>query len=127
MYRAFISAVIRTSAEKEKATKPEKSSRSSSQLKSKCFLVNLALTVARLLFVVLEMNVSSDGEVNSFDPFHILGVDYGADTMAIKKAYKKMSLMYRPYKIPNNPAAEAKFMMVAKAYEAFDRSNRQGE
>jgi len=127
VYRAFIGlkdedigAVTRTSAEKEKVAKLKKSSKGFSQLKSKGFLINLALTVAlTALFVVLVMNVSSDGEVNSFDPFHILGVDSGADTKAIKKAYKKMSLMYHPDKNPNNPAAEAKFMMVAKAYEAL--------
>lgn len=127
VYRAFfglkdedIGAVSRTSAEKEKAAKLKKTSKGLRTLTSKGFLINLLLTVVlTALFVYLVMSVSSDGEVNSFDPFHILDVDSGADTKTIKKAYKKMSLMYHPDKNPNNPAAEAKFMMVAKAYEAL--------
>mmetsp|Transcript_35119 Transcript_35119/g.104837 ORF Transcript_35119/g.104837 Transcript_35119/m.104837 type:complete len:645 (-) Transcript_35119:249-2183(-) len=127
VYRAFIGlkdedigAVSRTSAEKEKAARLKKTSKGFSALKSKGFLINLLLTILfTALFVFLIMSVSSDGEVNSFDPFHILGVDSGADNKVIKKAYKKMSLLYHPDKNPNNPAAEAKFMMVAKAYEAL--------
>ncbi len=57
--------------------------------------------------------------MNSFDPFTILDVPSGSELKVIKKAYKKMSLKWHPDKNPNNPAAEAKFMMVAKAYEAL--------
>jgi translocation protein SEC63 len=60
-----------------------------------------------------------DGEVNTFDPFAILGIDSGSDTKVIKKAYRKLSLMYHPDKNPNDRVAAAKFMMVAKAYEAL--------
>ena len=63
--------------------------------------------------------MSTDGEVNTFDPFSILEIDRGADNKQIKRAYRDLSLKYHPDKNPNNPAAEARFMMVAKAYEAL--------
>lgn len=115
---ADIGAVARTSDEKVKAAKLKHDKMNS--LKDKAFLINLGITVVlTILFFVLVASVSEDGEVSSFDPFSILEVDSGADNKVIKKAYKKMSLKYHPDKNPNNPAAEAKFMMVAKAYEAL--------
>lgn len=115
---ADIGAVARTSDEKVKAAKLKHDKMNS--LKDKAFLINLGITVVlTILFFVLMFSVSEDGEVSSFDPFSILEVDSGADNKTIKKAYKKMSLKYHPDKNPNNPAAEAKFMMVAKAYEAL--------
>ena len=60
-----------------------------------------------------------DGQVNSFDPFVILEIDSGSDSKAIKKAFRSLSLKYHPDKNPGDRVAEAKFMMVAKAYEAL--------
>ncbi len=71
------------------------------------------------LFIYLFASIQEGGEVNSFDPFKILDISPGATAKIIKKAYRDMSLKYHPDKNPNNPAAEAKFMMVAKAYEAL--------
>lgn len=89
-------------------------------LKSQKFLVNLAVTVLlSLVFVWLMISVSTNGEVSSFDPFAILEVDSSADSKTIKKAYRKLSLMYHPDKNPGDRAAEAKFMMISKAYEAL--------
>jgi translocation protein SEC63 len=83
-------------------------------------LVNLAVTVFfTVIFVWLLMSVQADGQVNSFDPFGILEIDTGADSKVIKKAYRSLSLKYHPDKNPGNRAAEAKFMMVSKAYEAL--------
>jgi translocation protein SEC63 len=65
------------------------------------------------------MSVSQDGEVNSFDPFKILEIDPAAELKLIKKAYRRLSLLYHPDKNPGDRAAEAKFMMVSKAYEAL--------
>ena len=90
------------------------------ELQQRSFLINLAITVTlTLLFVYLAVSVSNESEINSFDPFTILEIDSNADNKAIKKAYRKLSLLYHPDKNPGDRAAEAKFMMVSKAYEAL--------
>jgi translocation protein SEC63 len=114
-----IGAVARTSDEEKKAALLKRNAKGLKTLQQG-FYVNLGLT---LLFTALAVylcgSIGEGGEVNSFDPFTILDVPSGADLKVIKKAYKKMSLKWHPDKNPNNPAAEAKFMMVAKAYEAL--------
>lgn len=126
LHRAFvgtkdkdIGAVARTSDEKKKVAELKKTYKGIKTL-GQGFWMNFMITlVVSLIFLYLVVSVKTDGEVNSFDPFHILQVDSSADAKTIKKAYKKQSLQWHPDKNPNNPAAEAKFMMIAKAYEAL--------
>jgi len=116
-----LGAVSRTSAEKAKAEELKKESKGLATLtKSKGFMINLGITIfLTIIFLWLAISVTTDGEVNSFDPFAILEIDSGSDNKAIKKAYRSLSLKYHPDKNPGDRAAEAKFMMVSKAYEAL--------
>lgn len=114
-----IGAVARTSDEQKKAAELKKKSKGFKTI-GQTFWLNLVLTIiCTAVFIYIASSIQSGGEVNSFDPFTILEISSGADMKVIKKAYKKMSLKWHPDKNPNNPAAEAKFMMIAKAYEAL--------
>jgi translocation protein SEC63 len=116
-----IGAVTRTTAEQTKAEQLKKETKGvGTLLKNRGFLIHLGLTCfVTMIFLWLLVSVSIDGEVNSFDPFAILEIDSGSDTKVIKKAYRSLSLKYHPDKNPGDRAAEAKFMMVSKAYEAL--------
>jgi translocation protein SEC63 len=116
-----LGAISRTGAEKAKAEELKKESRGLATLtKSKGFMINLGITLfLTIIFLWLAVTVTTDGEVNSFDPFAILEIDTASDTKAIKKAYRSLSLKYHPDKNPGDRAAEAKFMMVSKAYESL--------
>ena len=58
-------------------------------------------------------------EMNSFDPFSILGIDADADARTIQQAFRTLSLQSHPECNSGDRVAERKFMMVAKAYEAL--------
>lgn len=80
-------------------------------------LVVLGLVWAGIILVVVQLSDSK--EVKRFDPFEILEVDPAADDKTIKKAYRKLSLIYHPDKNVDDPAAQAKFIHITKAYTAL--------
>ncbi|OQS02609.1 translocation protein SEC63 [Thraustotheca clavata] len=84
------------------------------------FVVNLIiLAVMWYGLYTMIMLVKDDSEIKTFDPFAILGISAGASDQEIKRAYRKMSLLYHPDKNPGDSVAESKFVLVAKANQAL--------
>ena len=129
IYRAFlgigdIGAKARTLTEKSKAAKLKDSSTGWARLKKPAFLINFGvLCVVVPIFLYLIALVRNDGEVSTFDPFQILGVEQGAAIKDIKKAYRQLSLKFHPDKNIGSKVAEEMFMKVTKAYEALTDPN----
>jgi molecular chaperone DnaJ len=53
------------------------------------------------------------------DYYEVLGVPRGADTNAIKKAYRQLALKYHPDRNPEDADAEEKFKEATEAYEVL--------
>ncbi|MDX8380564.1 MAG: molecular chaperone DnaJ [Ghiorsea sp.] len=53
------------------------------------------------------------------DYYEVLGVDKGASTNDIKKAYRKMAMKYHPDRNPNDEKAAESFREVTEAYEVL--------
>ena len=110
----------RTGAETSKASNLKKNTREFARLRTWSFIINLILLIiAFVLFAILVSNVISNGEVQRFDPYQILGIDAEATTSEIKKSYRKLSLKFHPDKNPGDKVAEEMFMKIAKAYESL--------
>ena len=110
----------RTALEKEKVAEIMGKNSGLARLSRKSFLWNTALLVlVWAVFLFLVNLVGSDGEVSTFDPYQILGLEAGAEDKMIKSAYRKLSLKYHPDKNIGSKVAEEMFMKIAKAYEAL--------
>ena len=53
------------------------------------------------------------------DFYKTLGIEKGADSADIKKAYRKMAMKYHPDRNKDDKAAEEKFKKVSEAYEVL--------
>ena len=52
------------------------------------------------------------------DPWELIGVPEGSEHAVIRKAYRKLSLIYHPDKNPD-PEAQEYFVKITKAYETL--------
>eukprot|EP01031_Cornospumella_fuschlensis_P035023 gene35023-42413_t len=125
LFRAFlgsggVGAKPRTKEEREKAKKLKQENTGWARLRTTKYIANLVcLIVAWSIFIYLMSLVANDGEVSSFDPYQILGIEQGATTSEIKKAYRRLSLKYHPDKNIGNKLAEEMFVKITKAHEAL--------
>ena len=59
------------------------------------------------------------------DYYEVLGIEKGADSDTIKKAYRKLAVKYHPDRNPGDKAAEEKFKEATEAYEVLSDDQKR--
>eukprot|EP00744_Colponema_vietnamica_P008698 GILI01012399.1.p1 GENE.GILI01012399.1~~GILI01012399.1.p1 ORF type:complete len:646 (-),score=242.57 GILI01012399.1:204-2141(-) len=72
-----------------------------------------------ILFWLAFERTQVDTQIKVFDPFEILQLSSGSTEADIKKAYRRLSLLYHPDKNVNDPMAASRFIAVSKAYQVL--------
>ncbi|XP_061997214.1 dnaJ protein ERDJ2A-like [Rosa rugosa] len=81
---------------------------------------NLTIVLLWVVMIVLVYYIKTQSAENQvFDPFHILGLEPGAPDSEIKKAYRRLSILYHPDKNPDPEANKYFVEKIAKAYQAL--------
>mmetsp|Transcript_22756 Transcript_22756/g.58183 ORF Transcript_22756/g.58183 Transcript_22756/m.58183 type:complete len:672 (+) Transcript_22756:150-2165(+) len=84
------------------------------------FLIQVGvLAFMWLCLLIIIANVGGHQEMRRFDPFAILEVAADASAADIKKAYRKLSLVYHPDKNPDDPLAVSRFIEITRAYTSL--------
>ncbi|KAK6937960.1 DnaJ domain, partial [Dillenia turbinata] len=78
-------------------------------------LVLLWIIVIGLVYYIKNMS----REIQVFEPFSILGLEPGASDSEIKKAYRRLSILYHPDKNPDPDAHKYFVEYISKAYQAL--------
>lgn len=109
--------VIRTANEKAKWEKISNEKRRERRRKIFSFktFVFVVMWVAFLYGMMQVANYQHE-KLATFEPYEILELTPGASEQEIKKAYRKLSLLYHPDK---NPTMEHMFMLVSKAHQTL--------
>ena len=81
------------------------------------------IAILLLLFYLFKRNydiiLQNKEKIKSFDPYEILEVTPLSSKAEIKKAYKKLALLYHPDKNKGDMNAKNKFILINKAYETL--------
>ncbi|KAJ7527378.1 hypothetical protein O6H91_16G069100 [Diphasiastrum complanatum] len=85
---------------------------------STCSNVTLVLLWIVMSFLVYYIKTMTR-EIQPFEPFSILGLDASASETEIKKAYRKLSILYHPDKNPDPEANKYFVDYISKAYQAL--------
>mmetsp|Transcript_174176 Transcript_174176/g.423737 ORF Transcript_174176/g.423737 Transcript_174176/m.423737 type:complete len:684 (-) Transcript_174176:52-2103(-) len=109
-----------TSDMRDKVDTARREARTCSSSAACCF--SLKVTVLAVIWIGLYavvMQLGQEKQIKRFDPFDILEVSAGSSAQDIKKAYRKLSLIYHPDKNPDDPLAASRFIQITKAYQAL--------
>lgn len=81
---------------------------------------NLTLVMLWIIMGALVYYIKhTSSEMQVFEPFSILGLEPGASDSEIKKAYRRLSVMYHPDKNPDPEANKYFVDFISKAYQAL--------
>ncbi|XP_020589293.1 dnaJ protein ERDJ2 [Phalaenopsis equestris] len=81
---------------------------------------NLTILLLWVIMVILVYYIKiTSRESQPFEPFSILGLEPGASDSEIKKAYRKLSILYHPDKNPDPEAHKYFVEFISKAYQAL--------
>ncbi|KAI0530811.1 hypothetical protein KFK09_000359 [Dendrobium nobile] len=81
---------------------------------------NLTILLLWVIMVILVYYIKhTSREIQPFEPFSILGLEPGVSDSEIKKAYRKLSILYHPDKNPDPEAHKYFVEFISKAYQAL--------